>query len=339
MVERYREGDFLETKDGLIFDVKGLVHPPGRVIAYIRYVPDVAGERERLGRRYRKVYSLPDRETYLRAHHPEYVFRDLVFNERLQGPPVEDIATHHDPRAKLQVLRKKAALDETQRLSLELADAVTDSASLSYSDLGVSGSVLIDLHKPSSDLDIMVYGAKAATDAFHALQGIVKPGGALQPYTVDELRTLYEFRSRDTQVSFEEFVQTERRKLMQGRFGGRDYFLRFVKNWEELDETYGDRSFQPVGQARVKAKILDAKEAILTPCVYKVSTIEVLRGAQDLEVSEIASYRGRFCEHALEGETVVAQGKVEKVLLRKGGEYVRLLLGGSREHQMLLEDD
>jgi predicted nucleotidyltransferase len=72
---RYREGDFVETKDGLIFDVKGLVHPPGRVVAYVRYVPDAAGDRVRLGRRYRKLYSLPDRESYLAENHPSYVSR------------------------------------------------------------------------------------------------------------------------------------------------------------------------------------------------------------------------------------------------------------------------
>jgi predicted nucleotidyltransferase len=33
------EGDFIETKDGIIFDVKGFLHPADRIIAYIRYIP------------------------------------------------------------------------------------------------------------------------------------------------------------------------------------------------------------------------------------------------------------------------------------------------------------
>jgi len=40
---RAREGDFLETLEGLIFDVKGLLHPDARVIAYLRYLPDPHG--------------------------------------------------------------------------------------------------------------------------------------------------------------------------------------------------------------------------------------------------------------------------------------------------------
>ncbi len=33
------EGDFIETKDGIIFDVKGFLHPVDRTVAYIRYLP------------------------------------------------------------------------------------------------------------------------------------------------------------------------------------------------------------------------------------------------------------------------------------------------------------
>ncbi|MHA1338521.1 MAG: hypothetical protein ACTSRZ_01170 [Promethearchaeota archaeon] len=35
----FLEGDFIETKEGLIFDVKGNIHPNKYVIAYVRYIP------------------------------------------------------------------------------------------------------------------------------------------------------------------------------------------------------------------------------------------------------------------------------------------------------------
>jgi predicted nucleotidyltransferase len=46
---RVREGDFVESKDGWVFDVKGLVHPLDGVIAFVRYVPDEQGDRARRG--------------------------------------------------------------------------------------------------------------------------------------------------------------------------------------------------------------------------------------------------------------------------------------------------
>ena len=33
------EGHFLVTEDGLIFEVKGVIHPEERIIAYLRYAP------------------------------------------------------------------------------------------------------------------------------------------------------------------------------------------------------------------------------------------------------------------------------------------------------------
>ena len=42
-----REGELIETKDGIIFDVKGLTHPPDKVIAFPRFIPSTKGNRER----------------------------------------------------------------------------------------------------------------------------------------------------------------------------------------------------------------------------------------------------------------------------------------------------
>ena len=60
-----REGDLVETTDNILFDVKGLVHPSNRVVAFLRYVPDPDGDRERDGMRYRKVYALSERYALL----------------------------------------------------------------------------------------------------------------------------------------------------------------------------------------------------------------------------------------------------------------------------------
>ena len=52
------EGDYVETLEGLLFAVKGLHHPEGLVIAYLRYIPDFNGDREGDSRRYRRIYDL-----------------------------------------------------------------------------------------------------------------------------------------------------------------------------------------------------------------------------------------------------------------------------------------
>ena len=66
-----REGDLIETDENLIFDVKGLVHPASRVVAFIRYFPDEKGKRTREGRSFGKVYSLSKRYALLKDKFPD----------------------------------------------------------------------------------------------------------------------------------------------------------------------------------------------------------------------------------------------------------------------------
>jgi len=94
---RVREGDFLETVEGLIFDVKEIVHPPDRVIAYLRYFESPSGDRVRDGKRYFKVYSLSDRERFLRERYAHYIYYDRVFDEWLEGVPSNLIAKIYKP--------------------------------------------------------------------------------------------------------------------------------------------------------------------------------------------------------------------------------------------------
>jgi predicted nucleotidyltransferase len=41
-----REGDLIKTRAGVVFDVKGLVHPPNKVIAFPRFIPSPEGSRK-----------------------------------------------------------------------------------------------------------------------------------------------------------------------------------------------------------------------------------------------------------------------------------------------------
>jgi len=96
------EGDFIENSEGLIFDVKGLVHPPDKVVAFIRYFPTSQGERRRNKVAYGKVYSLSERYMLLKEKSPEYLIYDSVFDEKLCEVPVCDIKTHSEPAKKFK---------------------------------------------------------------------------------------------------------------------------------------------------------------------------------------------------------------------------------------------
>ncbi len=333
-----REGDFIETSECLIFDVKGAIHPPNRIIAFIRYFPDSKGERKKNGKRYRKIYSLLERYALLQEDYPQYLVYDSIFDETLCEVPVSTVKKHCKPAEVLRELRSSSSLDMLESQALQLTEQLKEIANISWSAIGISGSIMVKLHKPSSDIDAIVYGSKNCRKVYSTLENLLREKqGSFKLYTRGGLKTLFDFRSRDTVMSLEDFVRTESRKVLQGKFMDVDYFVRFVKDWSEIGEKYGDVRYVNVGCARVKATVVDDSESIFTPCVYKVADVQVLEGQKTEPIKEITSFRGRFCEQARNGEVVIAQGKVERVVDNKQNrEHFRLLLGNKPSHYMIL---
>lgn len=333
-----REGDLLETRDHIVFDVKGLLHPPTRVVAFPRFIPDARGNRSRGEKAYRKVYALSERYDFLESQLPSYLVFDPIFGERLCEVPGKDVIRHYTPTARLQEMRDEGELDELETAALSFLELLQKHAGIAWDKLGISGSLLARIHTVESDIDPIVYGVKNSLKLCEALKALRRDEESLvKVYTRSGLRALYRFRQQDTKVPFDDFAVTESRKILQGTFLGRDFYIRCVKDWDELEESYGDRVYKRVGRARIRARISSDLDAIFTPCRYSVDNVRALKGKLGEAVSEIASFRGRFCEQAMRGETVTAEGKVEEVRDKDEPSYFRLLLGGKTTDFMIVE--
>jgi predicted nucleotidyltransferase len=327
----------IKNTDGCIFDVKGLVHPPNRVVAFIRYVPDPNGSRERDGKRYSKFYSLSKRYDLLKREYPQYLVNDPVFNTILCEVPVEDVKTHYQPAQGLRDLRNRDNLDEAEKAALRFMEILKENAGVAWSKLGVSGSILVKLHEPSSDIDLIVYGSETGYRVAETMKKLLEDKNSpFKAYDLDGLRELFDFRSKDTNVSFEDFVRTDSRKVSHGKFMGKHFFIRFVKDLNEISEQYGSIIYKPEGNARIKATVVDDSEALFTPCTYKLANVEILEGPKVEHLEEIVSFRGRFCEHARSDEAVIAEGKLERVQQEGKDDHFRLLLGGKPSDHMIL---
>jgi predicted nucleotidyltransferase len=333
-----REGDLLENCDGAIFDVKGLVHPQDRIVAFIRFFPEEKGDRKKNALTYRKVYSLSDRYSLLREKFPTYLVHDPVFDETLCEVPFNKVKKHFEPVKKLQQLRRSKTLDAVENKALQLAELLKQNSNIPWSTIGISGSILAELYKIGSDVDPIVYGSANCRRVHSSLQEMANdPHSPVRIYNQNELRSLFDFRSKDTAMDFEEFVRTESRKAFQGKFTKTDYFIRFVKSWDEIDEKYGDTQYKNSGYAKIRATVVDDSESIFTPCRYAIKSTDIIEGPKLSPITEIASFRGRFCEQARTAETVIAQGKVERVTdSKRDQEYYRLLIGNKPSDYMVL---
>ena len=333
----FREGDIVETSSSIVFDVKGLVHPPNRVVAFIRYVPDQNGNRERDGKCYSKYYALSIRYDLLKREYPQYIVNDPVFNTLLCEVPVADIKQHYQPARGLQDLRNRNNLDEAETAALRFMEVLKEKSGAQWSKLGVSGSILVKLQEPSSDIDLVVYGSETGYRVAETMKAMLEDKNSpFKAYDLEGLRELFDFRSKDTNVSFEDFVRTDSRKVSHGKFMGKHFFIRFVKDLNEISEQYGDIIYKPEGNATIKATVADDSESLFTPCTYKLANVQNIRGTKVEPIEEIVSFRGRFCEHARSGETVIAEGKVERVQQEGKDDHFRLLLGSKPADHMIL---
>lgn len=337
---RFREGDFLETLEGFIFDVKGFSHPPDKVIAYLRYVPDDFGSRIRLGVKYRKIYRLKDREDFLRENAPVYIFRSPVFNMEVQGVPLDRIKRIYNPQQRVKQLIEQGVKDSVEREALEFVKLLSVKSGVPVEDMGLSGSLLVDLHNEKSDIDLIVYGGGNSLKVYRALGELMNEQNEVKPYSFKELAELYEFRSQDTSIPFKAFLKVEGGKKMQGKFMGRSFFIRFLHDWSEISEKYGDKTYKPIGFCTIKAEVSNDSESIFTPCRYTVSKVQFLSGvkADPAQVREVYSFRGRFCEQAKTGDTIRASGKLEKVTGLNGESWFRVVVGGSRGDYLIPEN-
>jgi uncharacterized protein len=333
-----REGDLIKSKSKVVFDVKGLVHPEGKIIAFPRFFPSLGGPRHGKDSDYGKVYSLTDRFRYLQENHPDLIVFDPVFGETMCEVPVAQIAEHYKPEEKLWSLRNSRDHNVLESKALHLAQTLKAEAEIPWSSIGISGSIMAGLTTEKSDIDPLVYGVENCRKAYAALQNLLKNADSgFKPYSREELKELFDFRSKDTQMSFEDFVLVESRKAFQGKFMGTDYFVRFVKDWSEVDEKYGDVCFKNSGYVKITGTIADSIDSLFTPCTYRLEDIHVVEGPNLAPITEVVSFRGRFCEQAVVGESFKAQGKVELVTSTKGGgEYYRLILGNKPADYMVL---
>lgn len=332
-----REGDLVETFDDIVFDVKGVVHPTDRVVAFIRYVPDPEGDRKRRGKRYSKYYSLSKRYDLLKQEYPQYLVKDPVFNTLLCEVPIVDIKRHYQPAQGLQNLRFKKNLDEAETAVLLFMTILKETSCVAWEKLGVSGSILVNLQEPSSDIDLIVYGSEPCRKVAATMNQLLEDKDSpFEAYDREGLRELFDFRSKDTNVSFEDFVRTDSRKISHGKFKGKHFFIRFVKDFAEISEQYGSIIYKPEGNARIKATVVDDSDSLFTPCTYKIDNVEFLEGTQVESIEEIVSFRGRFCEHAKSGESVIAEGKLERVQQKGKNDHFRLLLGSKPSDHMVL---
>ncbi len=337
------EGDYIQTKnDNLFFDVKGLLHPPDTKICFLRFYPDPNGTRIRKNVKYKKIYDIDERYSYLRKNYPKYLFSSDQLDLELQGVHNWDIRRIFSPRDYLTRLQLRAPIDELERSALQLCGQLITKGRVPEDSIGITGSLMVGLYDENSDFDIIIYGTEESLNLNHNLDEIFKNSSEFRKYNLEEYKSHFKWRAGGSEISFEDFMKSERRKNHQGIYKGKEFFIRYIKSPEDWGGDYYDFKYKNLGRIHCTAQVLDCTDSIFTPCSYKISVINIIESPMDhseitaSEILEINSFRGRYCEQALTREIVRVKGKLEKVIYKNKKEFYRILLTDQKLDTMIV---
>jgi len=326
------EGFFIESKDGMIFDVKGLSQPSDRVIAFVRYIPCKYLETGKTKRKdFVKLYNLKDRYSFLAENFPKYLFEDPKGRGLLQGVKRDNINKIYDPRNKLsKMMQEVFPANSLEHLTIRLVKAIISYSDIKLDSIGISGSILVDLHSESSDIDLIIYGEENGSTVYGAMPKVFDKEELISRYSDENLKSLWKERGQEKQINFNSFLAIEAGKNLQGKIRDVDFYIRCVPYPDEVDEPYEKTVILSLGEIEIQAKIDDDTKAIFTPCIYTLKDVEIISASDTTIIpSQIYSVRGRYCDLAKSGEKVHVKGKLEQVIFENQLTFYQVTLGSS----------
>ena len=342
---KVRTRDFIYTTDGMYFASTNYIHPEDRYISFLRYIPDENGDREKDGIKYRKVGS-EEAYSYLRENYPDYLYFCDVTNVEMMGVPLDKVEKVIKPENRLSGLKKtfesggEVKNPEIIAKLMDVCDFFHYIAGIDYEDMGISGSILPGLQKDDvSDLDYVIYGLdnhRKAIEAFkkHRNEEVyieeVDKHITLNGITDDYWDFVYDKRMSDSSLTPEEFKWYENRKANRGTINGTLFDILATKGYDEIEGSWGDTRYEPQGISKIECDIVSALGAFDNPSLYTVENVEVLEGV-DKDIIEVVSFTHTYAGEVIDGEHVIAKGKVEKVITEGKEDYYRLVVGTTRE--------
>lgn len=310
-MEKPRIRDFIETVDGPIFSVVSYHHPEGRCLAFLRYYRDRAGERERDGERYKKIASTQMSYDFLENEFPDYVFS--YEGSKLQGVPLQKMKKIHRPEERL----KEICESPESPLEENIANLSKIFKDIPRSHKGITGSVLVGLDTPASDIDFVIYGIqnhKKAREIFER-----SASGELCELTKAEWKKSYDKRfSGHETLSFEEYLWHERRKWHKGTIDGTIFDILLVRDGDEIGPP--PVPYERKEKITIECTVTDSTLAFDSPSVYKVE-------CSDRRIKEVLSYTHTYAGQAFDGERTEVCGFFEEA----ADESCRVIVGTTRE--------
>jgi hypothetical protein len=305
------DGDTFVTEDGFIMNTFGYEHPEDRVFAFLKYIPAKYKELfnvEMLERTWKfggnqlfraeRLYTAKNYQAFIEAFRksfPDYLYFCPYRNKELITAPYELIRQVFVPKDCLVWLENLPKRDRLQQMALDLIGLISKESGVALSDLGVHGSIALQMHAPESDIDFVVYGTENFRLVEEAIARLVNAG----------------------KLSYIVGNRIEAARKFQGRYRGKIFMYNATKQPQQVKEKYGAYRYIPLDPVRFQATISDDTETMYRPSTYKISGYKPLDDPSELDLEKIpvqvVSNIGLYRNVARCGSDIKVQGKLERV--------------------------
>jgi hypothetical protein len=324
------DGDTFVTQDGFIFNTFGYEHPDDRVFAFLKYIPakykdlfnvQMLTRTWKFGSdpltsqlfRAEKLYTAKNYQTFIEAfrkNFPDYLFFDETRGKELITAPLEKIRQVFVPKDRLIWLQNLPKHDALQKTALELVNLISKESSVDLTDLGMHGSIALDMHSQESDMDFVVYGTENFRRVEDAIQRLVNEG----------------------KLSYIAGNRIEAARKFVGKYKGKIWMYNATRKPNEITTHYGDYTYTPLEPVRFTATICDDTQTMYRPATYKITNYQPQDNQSELDLDKIpvivVSNIGCYRNVARTGQKIKVAGKLEKVKsTRDGSVFYQVVVG------------
>ena len=329
------DGDTLVTKDNFVLYAFGYEHPKNRVLSFLKYIPSnlkthfqirFLRQKWKLGNvelsRPEKLYTAQNYQTLLeilRSRFPHYLYFCPYRGKKVISVPSGIVEKVYVPKECLQKLFKSRRKDRLQKLALELTSLLSTESNVPLEDFGIHGSIALNMHTVKSDIDLVTYGSRNFRSLEKAINKLAKEGTLKHVFT----------------------KKLDRARKHRGRYTDKTFVYNAVRKIEEIAFKYGTHKYFPVKAVTFCCEVVNDRETMFRPAIYKITDYKPLDSASKLEKNEVpmtvVSMIGYYRNVAKNREKIKVSGTLERVEnLETGETHYQVVVGtGNREDEYL----
>jgi predicted nucleotidyltransferase len=260
-----------------------------------------------------KLYTAKNYQAFIQAfrrNSPDYLYYCYLRNKELITAPLDRIERVFVPKDRLKALTALENPDTLQQMALDLIHLISDESGVALEDLGIHGSIALNMHAPESDIDFVVYGSQNFRAVEETIARLVNAG----------------------KLSYIISNRLDAARKFQGRYRGKIFMYNATRKPEEVKTWYGMYRFSSIDPVRFQCTVSDDSETMFRPATYKITDYQPLDAESELPLDKIpdrvVSNIGCYRNVARQGSQIKVAGQLERVESLKTGEvFYQVVVG------------